>query len=253
MALKGHVVTPEHREKISEALLGRKKTKQTREFMSYSSQFRKRHADGRFDYGKFKIVAVITSRWKSTRLPQKALADINGKPMLQHIVDRCRMAKFIDDVIVATTRNSKPIIEYCLNNGINFYPGDEDDILGRLYWSAKNCDASLVVRVWGDAPFISPAAIDLVILEAKGNKADYYFSKNGMTGECIAVIPFNALEKMNTTVANLTDRLWFHSYMLKNGNQRVIRNNTSNIGVKLVVDTPEDLERVREFASQGND
>ena len=49
-----------------------------------------------------RIVAVIPARYHSTRLPGKALADIAGRPMIEHVYRRARRAAGVDDVIVAT-------------------------------------------------------------------------------------------------------------------------------------------------------
>ena len=49
-----------------------------------------------------KIVAVIPARYDSTRFPGKPLANINGKPMIQHVYERMKKSKLIDKVLVAT-------------------------------------------------------------------------------------------------------------------------------------------------------
>ena len=49
-----------------------------------------------------KIVGVIPARYASTRFPGKPLALIAGKPLIQHVVERCRKAKSLSDLIVAT-------------------------------------------------------------------------------------------------------------------------------------------------------
>ncbi|MBP1654694.1 MAG: 3-deoxy-manno-octulosonate cytidylyltransferase protein, partial [Bacteroidetes bacterium] len=49
-----------------------------------------------------RIVAVIPARYGSERLPGKPLADIAGKPMIQHVVERVRKASLVREVIVAT-------------------------------------------------------------------------------------------------------------------------------------------------------
>ena len=51
-----------------------------------------------------KIVAVIPARWQSTRLKGKVLADINGKPMIQHVWERVKRAHEVDEVIVAVDK-----------------------------------------------------------------------------------------------------------------------------------------------------
>src|ERR1700719_2318123 len=47
-------------------------------------------------------VGIIPARWGSTRFPGKPLYKIAGKPLLRHVWDRCRRAKNLETVIVAT-------------------------------------------------------------------------------------------------------------------------------------------------------
>jgi len=50
---------------------------------------------------KFKIGAIIQARMTSTRLPGKVLMDIEGKPMLWHVVNRLKFSEKLDDIILA--------------------------------------------------------------------------------------------------------------------------------------------------------
>src|SRR5439155_3746862 len=49
-----------------------------------------------------RAVGIIPARWGSTRFPGKPLHIVRGKPLLQHVFERCRQAKNLDSVIVAT-------------------------------------------------------------------------------------------------------------------------------------------------------
>src|SRR5260370_1073022 len=49
-----------------------------------------------------KIIGIIPARYASTRFPGKPLALIAGKPLIQHVVQRCQQAKTLSEVIVAT-------------------------------------------------------------------------------------------------------------------------------------------------------
>jgi len=53
-----------------------------------------------------KIVGIIPARYASTRFPGKPLALIAGKPLIQHVVERCQQASTLSEVIVATDRHS---------------------------------------------------------------------------------------------------------------------------------------------------
>mgnify|MGYP001608839733 CR=1 FL=1 len=48
-----------------------------------------------------KAVGVIPARWSSTRLPGKILADICGKPMIQHVWERAKKSRRVQDIIIA--------------------------------------------------------------------------------------------------------------------------------------------------------
>ena len=72
-----------------------------------------------------KTVAIVQGRMASSRLPDKILKDIGGKPMLAWVVDQARKARRIDQVVVATTREASddPVEAYCQASGIPCYRG----------------------------------------------------------------------------------------------------------------------------------
>jgi len=108
------------------------------------------------------IVAIIQARMSASRLPDKVLLDINGRPMLDWVVERIRRAKLISQVVVATTidPSDDPVAEFCHTNNIAFSRGSVHDVLDRYYQSAKECSADVVVRITADCPLIDPALID---------------------------------------------------------------------------------------------
>ncbi len=111
-----------------------------------------------------RIVAVIPARYGSERLPGKPLADIGGKPMIQHVVERVRMASLIDDVIVAT--DDGRIAEAVRQFGGRAVMTDPALRSGtdRIAAVARELpDAALVVNVQGDEPLIHPAMVDEAI------------------------------------------------------------------------------------------
>ena len=48
------------------------------------------------------IIGVIPARWASSRLPGKPLADLCGKPVIQHTYEQCRKTRSLSRIIVAT-------------------------------------------------------------------------------------------------------------------------------------------------------
>lgn len=187
-------------------------------------------------------VAIITARWLSTRLPGKMLMDIRGKPMLQRVIDRCSMSN-VDNVMVATTLSSQPIIDYCIDNGIRYCIGDEEDILSRLYTAALLADAPQVIRAWGDAPLTNPQTINQLLEKGAGVRG-YAYAPLEPRGTSAALIHTKLLELDNGNLQG-EDRHWYHKYCINRPYNKVILSNYDFSNIDLSVDSKESLELVR--------
>lgn len=111
-----------------------------------------------------RTVAIIPARLASTRLPGKALIEINGKPMVCWVAERARAARNVDRVIVAT--DSQQIVDAVQQTGIEAVLTAPDHTSGtdRVAEVASNIpDAEIVVNVQGDEPMISPATIERAV------------------------------------------------------------------------------------------
>ncbi|AJQ25967.1 3-deoxy-manno-octulosonate cytidylyltransferase [Pelosinus fermentans] len=107
------------------------------------------------------IVCVIPARYSSTRLPGKPLADIAGKPMIQHVYERAALAKRPQRVIVAT--DHPLVLEAVKKFGGEVLLTSADHPTGtdRLAEVAEQCpDMDLIINVQGDEPMIEPEVID---------------------------------------------------------------------------------------------
>jgi 3-deoxy-manno-octulosonate cytidylyltransferase (CMP-KDO synthetase) len=108
-----------------------------------------------------KILGVIPARYGSTRFPGKPLHPIAGKPLVQHVVERCRGARALAEVIVATddARIADAVRPFCrVEMTRPDHPSGTDriaEVAGRVA-----CDA--VVNIQGDEPLLDPAVIDAV-------------------------------------------------------------------------------------------
>ncbi|MBI4680522.1 MAG: glycosyltransferase family protein [Nitrospirae bacterium] len=109
-----------------------------------------------------KVIATIEARMGSTRLPAKVLKPLAGEPMLQRIVERAKLSKYIERIVIATT--IKPvddeIIKLAKKLGLDFFRGSEDDVLKRLSEAIKEYKTEVVVCLTGDNPLIDPVMID---------------------------------------------------------------------------------------------
>ncbi|MBU2249414.1 MAG: NTP transferase domain-containing protein [Gammaproteobacteria bacterium] len=114
-----------------------------------------------------KVVAIVQARMQSTRLPGKVLLPLNNKPALQWIVERIRLAKLVDEVVVAIPYSEAdfPIYSFCKLKGFHCfsYKGKEDDVIGRVLTAAEWAEANIIVDITGDCPMVDPRHIDCLI------------------------------------------------------------------------------------------
>ncbi|HEV2438211.1 MAG TPA: 3-deoxy-manno-octulosonate cytidylyltransferase [Verrucomicrobiae bacterium] len=108
-----------------------------------------------------KVVGIIPARYASTRFPGKSLALIAGKPLIQHVVERCQKAKALSAVIVATddARIAEVAKKFCR---VEMTRADHPSGTDRIAEASARCACDAVVNIQGDEPLIDPAVIDAV-------------------------------------------------------------------------------------------
>ncbi|MEY2559370.1 MAG: 3-deoxy-manno-octulosonate cytidylyltransferase synthetase [Verrucomicrobiota bacterium] len=112
-----------------------------------------------------KTVGIIPARWGSTRFPGKPLHAIAGKPLLQHVWERCRRAKKLDQVIVAT--DDFRIAEAAFGWGAEVALTSANHSSGTdriAEVAAKAKQFGHIVNIQGDEPMIDPKLIDRLVL-----------------------------------------------------------------------------------------
>lgn len=106
------------------------------------------------------VVAIIPARYQSSRLPGKALADIGGHPMIEHVYRRAAAALSVNSVIVAT--DDERILEAVRGFGgaACLTAPTHQSGTDRLAEVAAELSCDIIVNVQGDEPLIEPAMID---------------------------------------------------------------------------------------------
>ncbi len=126
------------------------------------------------------IVTVIQTRRGSSRLPDKVLMCLAGKPLFVRQAERIQAAVFCGTVVIATTTDTgDDLIEYiCSKEGLKCFRGNATDLIDRHYKAAKQYNADIVVKIPSDCPLISPEIIDNVIGHYLENSSVYDFVSN---------------------------------------------------------------------------
>jgi 3-deoxy-manno-octulosonate cytidylyltransferase (CMP-KDO synthetase) len=110
------------------------------------------------------VVAVIPARYASERLPGKPLADIGGKPMIQHVYERAAEASLVNEVLVATDDERIADAVRSFGGDVVVTPADIKSGSDRIAFVSRSIQgADIIVNVQGDEPFIPPAMIDEAI------------------------------------------------------------------------------------------
>ena len=124
---------------------------------------------------KLKIIAVLQSRMGSSRLPNKALIKLNGKPAILRMVDRIKEAKTVKEIWLATGKSkiNNKLEKIFSNTKIKVFRGDDDDVLSRFVEISKISKADIIIRLTGDCPLIDPKIIDETVELLINRKADY--------------------------------------------------------------------------------
>jgi len=108
---------------------------------------------------------LITARLKSTRLPLKLLQPVENRPIFSHMLDRLKLARRVDQIIICTSTNSQddPLIELAEAEGVSSFRGDEDDVVKRLSDAATAFNLDYILSITADCPFSDPEYADRIV------------------------------------------------------------------------------------------
>ena len=196
------------------------------------------------------MIAIIQARTESTRLPDKVLLDLEGKPVLEHVINRAQASNYITNVFVATTikKADLKIVKLCAERQVNVFCGSEDDVLDRYYQVARLVRPKHVVRITADCPVIDPMIVDKVIeLHIKEN-ADYTSNTFGETypdGQDVEVFTFEALKESWKNARLASEREHVAPYMRNHTEifRHASLNYKENLSIKRwTIDNKEDYE-----------
>ncbi|EPP4097798.1 3-deoxy-manno-octulosonate cytidylyltransferase, partial [Klebsiella pneumoniae] len=107
------------------------------------------------------FVVIIPARFASTRLPGKPLQDINGKPMIVHVLERARESG-ADRIIVATDHEDVARAVEAAGGEVCMTRADHQSGTERLAEVVEKCafsDDTIIVNIQGDEPMIPPAIV----------------------------------------------------------------------------------------------
>lgn len=199
-----------------------------------------------------KIGFFITARLKSSRLKRKVLLDLNGKTILDRVIDRAKRVKGVDGVVLCTSTNPQDseLFSNALSNGIQFYAGSEEDVLVRLFGAARYYGYDAFLSITADNPLHSFYYGSYILDVVSKNNFDFVFSSGLPLGIVPYYIKTDALDVAIQMKKDTNTEIWgpfvnrpdfFNICDLK------IINACLNKKVRLTCDYDEDYELLRKL------
>ncbi len=199
-----------------------------------------------------KLGIVIQARMSSERLPGKVLKAIQGKTVLEHLLDRLEKVVHPSQVILATSKEKSddPVSVFAKKRGVLCFRGDLDHVLDRFYQAANKWKLDPIIRITADCPLIEPGYItDLINLYRDGD-LDYASAKDpeafprGTTAEILSFSSLKTAWQKAETDKDKEHVTWYnrrHSERFKLGVLSPRREWQSK-DLRLALDEPLDLE-----------
>src|SRR3989344_999426 len=202
---------------------------------------------------KLKFACFITVRTGSSRLPEKALLSIRGKRVIEHGIDRAKLIKEVDSVVLCTSTDpSDDVLETIAKQaGIKCFRGSLSDKLVRWLGAADKLKIDYFVNFDADDIFCDPALADLAVTQMKERPCDLLMVPPtlacGAAGMCIsAQAIINICQAKGTEDTENWDYFFTQSGLPFNIRHQEVPNQIlHNPDIRLTLDYQEDLDLFR--------
>jgi len=176
---------------------------------------------------------LIIARFNSKRLPGKAVLPILGKPALSYLIERAKLCRTPQKIILCTTINPEDdaLEQLARSDGIVCYRGEDSDVIARLLGACQAEGLDVAIRVTGDDIFLSPQHLDDAVKLLLDTNADYSHDKGLISGSECEVFSTQALQLIYD-FAEERKNTEYLTYYIENDNFR-----------KVELEVPEDLRR----------
>ena len=195
----------------------------------------------------------------STRFPNKIFKKINGLTVLECLLEQLSHSQLLTNKIIATSTSTKDdsIANFAKSKKINFFRGQELDVLDRYYQCAKKFNLKNIIRITSDCPLIDPTIIDKVLSIYKSGNYDYvsnFYKNRCPSGFEVEVFSFLCLES-SWIKANGDEREHVTKFIYNNPKYFKIGsfdNDKSYDNLHLSVDTEYDLKLISSLYNKIN-
>lgn len=192
------------------------------------------------------INAIVQARMNSSRLPGKILMQLEGIPVLEHIIRRLNQVKSINSIIVATSDKDADdeVEKFCINRGVSCVRGSEENVLQRFGKVSELFPADIYIRATSDNPMIDIDLISNMISYFKNKQLTYTSYKNYPIGSGVEIFSSYSLKEALNNADKDYEFEHVTPYMYQSMKDRKVEYYTSekdDSNIRMTIDTQSDL------------
>lgn len=197
------------------------------------------------------VGAIIQARMTSSRLPGKVLMEIDGRPVIDYLLERLSYCKYLQIILLATTTNTEddPLVSYAIKRNIPYFRGSEHDVLDRYYNAAEKFGIEHIFRITADCPLVDPKVCDSIIECYQKEKVDFVVTGSSFAeGLDCEIFSRQVLNTVHQKAKRISERehltLYIHNHS-ETFKKITLENDTDDGRYRFTIDEPADFEVVK--------
>ena len=201
-----------------------------------------------------KTGVIVQARMSSQRLPDKVLTMVNGKPLLQYLLERLNHCSSIDQTVVATSedKSDDPIAVFCHEYGALCFRGPLKNVAKRFYMALEKYNLDAFVRVCCDSPMLDQKLIEqgVKLFNRECDLVTNTLPRSYPVGQSIEVVSSSTFKKIYEKMSRPDHFEHVTKYYYEHSDEFRIKNFSNDKDLssyRLVVDIPEDLKRIEKI------
>ena len=167
-----------------------------------------------------KLAIFVQARITSKRFPKKIFSEINGKKIIEILIEKLQKIKHVDKIIflIPNTKKNKDLSKLLEKLDIEVFKGSENNVLERYYLAAKKYNVKNIIRITSDCPLLDIRLSQKVIRKFLSGNYNYVSNINPPTfpdGMDIEIFKFRSLERAWKSSKTKTERTCYWIYKKK--------------------------------------
>ena len=200
-----------------------------------------------------KLAIFVQARITSKRFPKKIFSEINGKKIIEILIEKLQKIKHVDKIIflIPNTKKNKDLSRLLEKLDIEVFKGSENNVLERYYLAAKKYNVKNIIRITSDCPLLDIRLSQKVIRKFLSGNYNYVSNINPPTfpdGMDIEIFKFRSLERAWKSSKTKTEKEHVTGYIRKNEKKKFnIKSDYDLSKIRITLDYKEDLILLRKI------